>query len=97
MADQIVITEKSSQAKDVREPTAAARFAAISRVWLSPISGLCAKTSSSGPFWRVRLWRQKSRSKLDVARKCGKRRGGRYVGRKRVVCGPAQSHSATTL
>ena len=29
------------------------------------------------------------------ARKCGRRRGGRHVGRKRVVCGPA--HSATTL
>ena len=27
--------------------------------------------------------------------KCGRRRGGRHVGRKRVVCGPA--HSATTL
>jgi hypothetical protein len=32
---------------------------------LSPISGLCAETSSSGPFWRASLRRQKSRSKLE--------------------------------
>ena len=90
-------TTRSSETYTSKPPSRKAAFAAISRVWLSPISGLCAKTSSSGPFWRVRLWRQKSRTKLDVARKCGKGRGGRYVGRKRVVCGPAQSHSATTL
>jgi hypothetical protein len=41
------------------------RFCGHSRVWWSPISGLCAETSSSGPFWRASLWRQKSRSKLE--------------------------------
>ena len=30
----------------------AAKFAAISRAWWSPISGLCAETSTSGPFLR---------------------------------------------
>ena len=40
-------------------------FAAISGAWWSPISGLCAETSSSGPFWRASLRGQKSRSKLE--------------------------------
>src|SRR6516162_7390917 len=34
----------------------------------SLISGLCAETSSSGPFWRASLRRRKSRSKLAVPR-----------------------------
>jgi len=51
------------------------RFAAISRVWWSPISGLSAETSSSGPFWRASLRRQKSRSKLEEGRLIARVRG----------------------
>ena len=48
---------------------------AISRVWWSPISGLSAETSSSGPFWRASLRRQKSRSKLEEGRLIARVRG----------------------
>ena len=82
-------TTQSPETHATKSASEKAAFAAISRARWSPISGLCAEISSSGPFRRVRLRRQKSRSKLDVARKCGRRRGGRYVDRTRIVCGPA--------
>ena len=45
----------TTQSPETRNRLPASRkavFMAISRVWWSPISGLSAETSSSGPFWR---------------------------------------------
>jgi hypothetical protein len=60
-----VSTTQSPETHATKSATEKAVFAAISRVWWSPISGLCAETSSSGPFWGAWFRRQKSRSKLE--------------------------------
>ncbi len=78
MLQELCIAELSDDQARAERPLKARpkpAISAISRAWQSPISGLCAETSTSSPFRGACLGRQKSRSELEYGRLKWLRRG----------------------